>query len=246
MPPMSQTITDAGRGLALRGLQFALGRGQQPFDKKEFPIPMKHSLVFVALLASGFALGAPAQMPPAPSAPAGPPKIAVIAFQQAVGQTNQGQRDFADLQKKFEPKRQHLKALSDEIDNLTKQLQTQGDSLSDAARASRAKTIDDKKKQLDRESEDARGDYQGEMQDLYGSLASKVYDVLASYAQQHGYTLVLDMGQQQGQAPVVLFASPATDITKAVVDAYNLKSGVPAPATQPAAQTAKPSAAPPR
>jgi outer membrane protein len=214
---------------------------------------MKHSLVFVFLLASGVALSAPAQTPSAPAAPAGAPKIAVISFQAAVGQTNQGQRDFSDLQKKFEPKRQQLKALSDEIDTLTKQLQTQGDSLSDAARASRAKTIDDKKKQLDRSSEDARNDYQGEMQDLYGSLASKVYDVLASYAQQHGYTLVLDISQQQNQAPVVLFASPTTDITKAVIDAYNLKSGVPAPAAQPtappgqqAAPPAKPSAAPSR
>jgi outer membrane protein len=202
---------------------------------------MKRSLVFVALLASGFALGAPAQTPPAPAAPAEPAKIAVIAFQTAVGQTNEGQRAFADLQTKFEPKRQQLKALSDEIDTLAKQLQTQGDSLSDAVRASRAKTIDDKKKQLDRSSEDARNDYQGAVQELYTSLASKVYDVLASYSQQHGYTLVLDMGAQQG---VVLFASPATDITKPVIDAYNLKSGVPAPPAQPAAPAAKPSAAP--
>ena len=202
---------------------------------------MKRSLVFVALLASGFALGAPAQTPPAPAAPAEPAKIAVIAFQTAVGQTNEGQRAFADLQTKFEPKRQQLKALSDEIDTLAKQLQTQGDSLSDAVRASRARTIDDKKKELDRSSEDARNDYQGAVQELYTSLASKVYDVLASYSQQHGYTLVLDMGAQQG---VVLFASPATDITKPVLDAYNLKSGVPAPPAQPAAPAAKPSAAP--
>ena len=203
---------------------------------------MKSSLAFAFLLACGFALGVPAQTLPAASAPAGPVKIGVIAFQATVGQTNEGQRDFAGLKNKYEPKQAHLKALSDEIDTLTKQLQTQGDSLSDAVRASRAKTIDDKKKQLDRESEDARNDFQGEVQELYASLASKVYDVLASYAQQHGYTMVLDMGQQQGQAPVVLFANPASDISKAVLDAYNLKSGVPAQAAQPAAAPARPSA----
>ena len=127
-------------------------------------------------------------------------------------------------------------------------MQTQGDKLSDAERANRAKTIDDKKKQLDRSAEDARNDYQGEMRELYNGLASKVYDVLASYAQQRGYTLVLDMGQQQSP---VLFANPATDITKAVLEAYNVKSGVPAPAVQPAAaapgpapQPAKPPTAP--
>jgi outer membrane protein len=206
---------------------------------KEFSIQMKRSLAFVFLLSSGIALSAAAQTPSAPASASEPAKIAVIAFQAAVGQTNEGQRNFADIQKKYEPKRQQLKVLSDEIDSLTKQLQTQGDSLSDAARASRAKTIDDKKKQLDRSGEDAKNDYQGEIQELYNSLASKVFDVLAGYAQQQRITLVLDIGQQQTP---VLFANPAIDITKPVIEAYNLKSGVPAPAGQPAASTPKPPA----
>jgi len=156
----------------------------------------------------------------------------------AVAQTNEGQRNFADLQRKYEPKRAQLKTLSDEVDNLTKQLQAQGDKLTDNERASRAKTIDDKKKQLDRSAEDAQNDFQNEMQELYNSLASKVYDVLASYAQQQGYTLVLDVAQQQNP---VLYANESTNITKAIIDAYNVKSGVPAPAAQPAA-TGVPSA----
>lgn len=194
---------------------------------------MKRSLALVLTLASGLALNAAAQTPAAaPAAPAGPAKIAVVAFQVAVAQTNEGQRNFADLQKKYEPKRSQLKAEADEIDTLTKQLQAQGDKLSDAERASRTKTIDDKKKQLDRAAEDAQNDFQQEMQDLYNTLAQKVYDVLSSYAQQQGYTLVLDISQQQSP---VLYATPSTEITKAVIEAYNVKSGVPAPPTQPAA-----------
>jgi outer membrane protein len=203
---------------------------------------MKHSLALAILLASGVALGAAAQTPaeapaaapantPAAAAPAGPPKIAVIAFQVAVGQTNEFQRNFADLQKKYDPKRQQLKALSDDVDNLTKQLQTQGDKLSETERASRAKVIDDKKKQLQRDGEDASNDFQNEMQEMYTGLASKVYDVLSSYAQQHGYTLVLDVAQQQTP---VLYAVDSTNITKPIIDAYNTKSGVPAPPAPPA------------
>jgi outer membrane protein len=208
---------------------------------KEFPIQMKRSLAFVFLLSSGLALGAAAQTPSVSAPSAGPSKIAVIAFQAAVGQTNEGQRNFSDLQKKFEPKRQQLKTLSDQIDSLTKQLQTQGDTLSDAERASRARTIDDKKKELDRSAEDAKNDYQGEIQELYNGLASKVYDVLASYAQTQGYTLVLDMGQKQSP---VLVANPTTDITRAIIDAYNVKSGVPAPPAQPTASAPKPATRP--
>ena len=141
------------------------------------------------------------------------------------------------------PKEATLKALSDEIDNLTKQLQAQGASLSEVERNSRAKTIDDKKKQLDRETEDLRNDGQQEMQDFYNNLASKVYDVLQSYAQQQGYTLVLDVSQQQTP---VLYVSNGSIITKAVIDAYNLKSGVPPPPAQPAAQSPNPQTGAPR
>jgi outer membrane protein len=197
---------------------------------------MKRSLVLAITLASGIVLSAAAQTSPAPpAAPAGPAKIAVIAFQVAVGQTNEGQRNFADLQKKYAPREEQLKNLNDEIETLTKQLQTQGDKLSDEERASRAKTLDDKKKKLDREAEDARNDFQSEMQDMYNGLASKVYDVLESYAQQQGYTLVLDVAQQQTP---VLYATESTNITKAVIEAYNVKSGVPAPPPPPAGATA--------
>jgi outer membrane protein len=198
---------------------------------------MKRSLVLIATLASGFALSAAAQTLPAPAAtaPAGPAKVAVIAFQVAVAQTNEGQRNFADLQKKYAPREAHLKTLADEIDTLTKQLQTQGDKLSETERASRAKTLDEKKKKAQRELEDAQNDMNGEMQEMYNGLASKVYDVLSSYAQQQGFTLVLDVAQQQNP---VLYASESSNITKSVIDAYNVKSGVPAPPAQPAAPAA--------
>jgi len=204
---------------------------------------MKRSLAIIVMLASGLVLGAAAQTSPAPAAV--PAKVAVIAFQAAVGQTNEFQRNFADLQKKYEPKRNQLKTMADEIDTLEKQLQAQADKLSDADRANKAKTIDDKKKQAQRFAEDAQNDLQGEMQEVYNGVASKVYDVLANYAQQQGFTLVVDGSSNQQQAPVVLYASPSTDITKAVIDAYNLKSGVPAPPPQPAATAPKPAVKPP-
>jgi len=227
---------------------------------------MKHSLNLVAIFVLGFALSAAAQIPAAPAlssapaasapaaAPAGPAKIAVIAFQLAVAQTNEGTRDFADLQKKYAPKEAALKSLSDEIDNLTKQLQAQGTKLSEVERNERARIIDEKKKQLDRETEDLRNDGQQDMQDTYNALASKVYDAMQSYAEQQGFTLILDISQQQSP---VLYASEGTNITKQVIDAYNVKSGVPAPAqvgdaapkpktttpaSKPASSTAKPAA----
>lgn len=189
---------------------------------------MKRSLALILTLASGFALSAAAQTPAAPAAAAapGPTKVAVIAFQVAVAQTNEGQRNFADLQKKFDPKRQQLKALGDEVENLTKQLQSQAATLTPAEQQSKATIIDNKKKQYERDTQDASTDFQQEMQDVYNTLASKVYDVMQAYSELHGYTLVLDVSQQQSP---VLYAATATNITKEIIDAYNQKSGIPAP-----------------
>jgi outer membrane protein len=212
--------------------------GHTPGILKEFPIQMKRTFALAVLLASGLALNAAAQTPAAP-APAGaapaaapaavtpiPAKVAVIAFQVAVAQTNEGQRNFADVTKKFEPKRAQLKALNDEVEGMKKQLQAQGDKLSPAESASRTKAIDDKSKQLQRQAEDAQNDFQTEVQDMYNALASKVFEVVDAYAKQQGYTLVLDASNQQSP---ILWASEATNITLPVISAYNAKSGVPAP-----------------
>jgi outer membrane protein len=196
---------------------------------------MLGSLPLVCLLASGlgasvFAQAAAGGAPPPTSAVAGISKIAVINFQAAVAQTNEGQRNFGELQKKFDPKRAQLKTQQDEIDSLKKQLQASGDKLSDAERQTRLKTIDEKEKAYQRSGEDASNDFQQEMQTTYATLAEKVFGTVQSYAEQNGFTVVLDDTPSQQAAPTVLWASKGTDITAAVIQAYNAKSGVPAPA----------------
>ena len=209
---------------------------------------MKRTLALALLLASGlsvYSLNAAAQTSAAPAAataPAGPAKIAVVAFQVAVAKTNEGQRNFADVQKKFEPKQAQLKTLNDDIENLKKQLQAQGDKLSPAEQQAKTKKIDDETKELQRSAEDARNDYQTAIGDMYNTLASKVYEVVESYAKEQGYTLVIDVSQQQSP---VLYAAESTNITQAVIDGYNTKSGVPAPPpSAPSAPAAAPKPAP--
>jgi outer membrane protein len=203
----------------------------------------------------GIAAGALAQtgasVPNAPSVggaataaaavPAGPTKIAIIQFQPAVAQTNEGQRDFAEIRKKYEPKQAQLKQQSDEVDNLKKQMQTAGTTLSDTERASRLRTIDEKEKSLQRAGEDAQNDYQQEVQQTFGQVAEKVFQVVQAYATQNGYTVVIDASQQQ--SPVLWF-NQGTDISAAVVQAYNQKSGIPAPAASSSGTPSAPSATP--
>jgi outer membrane protein len=214
-------------------------------NSKEYLIRMKRLsvfalfLVFVSSLVAVSSIAAAAQTSAAPKtatqrpAAAGPvpmAKVAVITFQAAVTQTNEFQRDAADLSKKYDPRRTQIKADSNELDNLTKQLQAQGAQLSDAERESRARVIDEKKKKLDRDTQDAQTDFQTDMQQIINDVAGKVGELMSDYAEKHGYTLVLDAGDQQTQT--VLYALPTMDITREIIEAYNTKSGVPAPAAQ--------------
>lgn len=194
---------------------------------------MKTMTTWAALLLCAGTMSAAAQT----SAGGSSEKVGVIAFQTAVTQTNEFQRDFADLQKKYDPKRQELKTLSDTVETLKKQLQTQGDTLSDAEREKRAATINDKERDLKRAQEDAQGSFEQDMQQTFNSVATKVGDLLIGYAKEHEYTVVLDGGNPEAQ--LVLYANTSTDLTKTIVEAYNTKSGVPA---QSAATTTRPAA----
>src|ERR1039457_740190 len=68
---------------------------------------------------------------PAPSSAAAPVtptvKIGTINMQDAIGATNEGQRDLEALSRKLEPKQAELKSMNDELESLKKQLSTQGD-----------------------------------------------------------------------------------------------------------------------
>ncbi len=195
---------------------------------------MKRSLSLICVLASGMgvvavAQAAPAKPDPAPSAPAaitGATKIAIIQFQGAVAQTNEFQRDVADLRKKYQPQEAKLQSENQEIEALKKQLQDGGTTISDVERETKLRTIDDKTKTLQRSAQDLQSSEQQDGQETFNQVANKVGEVMVSYAQQQGFNLVLDAGQQNSN---VLWANPATDITKAVIEAYNAKSGVPAP-----------------
>lgn len=160
---------------------------------------------------------------------AGSAKVAVIQFQLAVTQTNEFQRNYADLQKKYDPKRKELQDINTQIGSMTKELQAQASTLTQAQQQARAQAIQDKQRQAKRMQDDDQSDYQSDMQEMINDMAQKVGAELQTYAREHGYTVVLDATQSQQQAPEVLYWSPATDITKAVVDAYNTKSGIPAP-----------------
>ena len=184
---------------------------------------------------------APATTPAATRVPvqAIPAKIAVIEYEQATAATNEGQRALQALQKKYEPQKNQLQALQTEIESLTKQVQSAPATMSDDERASRARTIDTKQKQLQRDGDDATNAFNAELQDTLGAIAKKLGPIVIKYVQDNGFTMLLDNTGQQGGVSL-LWLQQGTDISQAVVDAYNASSGVGAPAVPSAPSAARP------
>jgi outer membrane protein len=218
---------------------------------------MNRTLVFATALAAGLASSsllaqAPAAATPAPApAPAViapqavPAKVAVIAFEQAVVSTNEGQRALAEIQKKYEPKKAAIDAQAAEVESLQKQNQALPATTSDEERAKRLKDIDIKQKHLQADAEEAQNSYQSDLQEAYGKVAQKVGATAVKYVQENGFTLLLNVGGQQQASPVLWFDQSKSDITQAVVNAYNVASGVAAPPPSAPAPTRRaPSAAP--
>jgi outer membrane protein len=53
--------------------------------------------------------------------------------------------------------------------------------------------------------------------------------LIVKYASDNGYGMILDTSQQWPRGPVIWYG-PAVDITQPVIEAFNVQSGVPAPA----------------
>ncbi|HZD51348.1 MAG TPA: OmpH family outer membrane protein [Silvibacterium sp.] len=166
---------------------------------------------------AGFPQAQPAQAQPATKT------FVTVNFNAVVLQTAEAQRDLGALQTKFAPRQAQLQALNNEIDSLRKQLTDPAAKLTDAERALRTQTLDSKEKQLQREAEDFRSDSEGESQQVYQRIAQKVYAFLQTYAQQQGYSAVIERGSDA--SPIVWYAAANMDITDQLIKAYNAQAG---------------------
>ncbi len=218
------------------------------------------SAVFAVSVA---ALAQTAALPAAPSAAASDAaahvasnatgtRVGTINVEQAIFATNEGQRDFEALSKKLEPKQKELKGQNDDVESLKKQLSTQGDKLNEESRGILVKQIEQKQKSLERAVQDARDDAQSQQNEIAQRILQKMGPMLVKYAGDQGFGVIIDTSNPWPNGPV-LWAGPAVDITRSVVELYNAQSGVPAPkpaatrpTTPPASRPASTSPAAPK
>lgn len=191
-------------------------------------------LTLAMSLALGMSVTARAQAPAAASS--GGTKVGIVSIQDAIANTNEGKKELEALQQKFAPRQAALQSQNDDLENMKKQLQAQGDKLSDEERNNRVRSATEKQKTLQRNYEDFQNEVQGAEQEVLNRLGKKMLDVLEKYAKENGYSVVMDVSNPQTP---VLYANPGTNITKPLIEAFNAQSPV-TPSPKPAATSPRP------
>ena len=161
------------------------------------------------------------------------PKIAVIDMQGALLQTKDGQKAAAALKTKFGPKEQEFQKRNADLQSKQDQYRKGENTLGADAKAALARDIDALQRNLQRDTQDARQDFEEEQNKLMGGLLQKMQQVLNAYANQNQITMIFDISAQPNN---LLYADKATNITSAIVAMYDKNDSV-----TPAAPPAKPS-----
>jgi outer membrane protein len=198
---------------------------------------VKSKLLLLPSVVLAATLGVQAQSPSG--------KIAVIAIQNAIVATKDGQKAAAELDSKAGPKKKELEGKQSDINSLQDQLSKGQNTLSEATKNDIYKNIESKKKSLQRDFEDAQAEMDQEQQKILQGLGQKMMAVIERYARDNGYTLVVDVSNPQTP---VLYASPSIDITKDIIELYDKSAAqmsAPKPAAPATGGTAAPSARPP-
>ena len=191
---------------------------------------------------AGTTPAAPASSAPATTTPGAATKVGTINIQEAIFGSNEGQRDLQALQKKFEPEQNKLKEQNDELEALKKQLSTQQDKLNADAADNLKKQIEGKQKSFDRSVQDLQEEGGSQQQDIAKRILQKMAPMIVKYSQDNGFTMIVDTSKPWPDSPVLWWNPDLVDITKPVIEAYNVQSGVPAPAPPSSGAATKPAA----
>ena len=180
------------------------------------------------------------------SAQTAPTKVGTINIQAAIVGTKEGQKAAQELDTKFSPRRKTLDGKQQEIQQLRDRMSKISNTASADERDRLARDIDTKTKAYNRDLEDAQAESEQEQQRILNDLGGRMMQVIDKYAQEKGYTMILDVSSQQ--TPVI-WASTATDVTADVIAMYDKNaammpatSAAPAGGARPAGGAAAPAA----
>lgn len=169
---------------------------------------------------------APATRPaaqPASSAPSGPARIAVIDSRFFRGTDEKGTGGIAryinaarQLEAQFQPQIKDLEGMQTRMSSIVENIRKTTPVAKPEDIERQRQQAADLEVQIKRKDEDLQRAVAAKQEEVMRPIEQDVYNFIQSFAQQRGYTMVIDIARVP-----VLFVEPQADITQAFIAEYN-------------------------
>lgn len=183
--------------------------------------------------------GAPATQPAAPATQAGPARIAVIDSRFFRGTDEKGTGGIAryitaarQLEAQFQPQVKDLEGMQTRLNSIVENIRKTTAVAKPEEIEKQRQQAADLEVQIKRKSEDLERDVNARQDQVMRPIEQDVFNFIQSFAQQRGYTMVLDIARVP-----VLFVSDQIDITRDFIAEYNRTRPATASTAAPAAPT---------
>lgn len=156
-------------------------------------------------------------------------KIGVVDMQRAIAESSEGKKAEVKFTAKVEQFRKDIEGRQKHIEDQQNKLKTQDKMLSDATKVDINKDIEKTQTELKRVQEDDQKELQTMQSDLMRPIGQVAEAALNQFAQDHGFTLIIDSSNPQNNSIVYVDVKNAeiTDYIIRLIDAEMAKAAPP-------------------
>ena len=144
-------------------------------------------------------------------------KIAFVNSLEILQGCAEGKAEIAKIDLYAQSKEKELKTISDELNTLRTNYQSQVNTLNPATAAEMQATIQEKEKQLRRATEDAEAELEGKRAELFSKMGEKIREIITEHATSN------DLGIVFLESPGLPYRAEALNITEDIIKAYDVK-----------------------
>jgi outer membrane protein len=141
-------------------------------------------------------------------------KVAVVDMERAIVQSVDGKKAETSFTTRLEELRKNVEGKQKAIEDAQNKLKTQDRVLDESVRAERTRDIERQQTELARVQEDAQRELETLRTDLMRPIAQIAEKVLQTYAQEEGFTVIIDRSTPQNES--IIYVNPQVEITETI------------------------------
>lgn len=159
-----------------------------------------------------------------------PDKVGIVHTRQAIIQTTEGKKVWADFRSRFEQVQKDFQKRQSEIEALQQQLERGRHVMAAEAQQKIQREIESRSRAISRDSEERQAEFDEEQARVVQDLKRKFLPVIEKYARERGFSLIIDIDVPNSP---ILFAVTGVNVTEDLAKLYDQVSAQTASAQPP-------------